>query len=66
MTKAFSANSPDEQKKKVEAARSLDELKALAKEEGYELTPDELEAVSGSCWSCVVVCQKVKCHSYYG
>jgi len=40
----------DEQKKKVEAAQSLDELKVLAKEEGYELSPEQLEAVSGGAW----------------
>ena len=44
----------DEQKKKVEAARSPEELLALAKEAGYELSPEQLEAVSGgdSGWKC--------------
>jgi predicted ribosomally synthesized peptide with nif11-like leader len=37
----------DEQKKKVEAAKTPEELLAIAKETGYELSPDELEAVSG-------------------
>ena len=37
----------DEQKKKVEAAQTPEELLAIAKETGYELTPDQLEAVSG-------------------
>ena len=37
----------DEQKKKVEAAQSPEELLALAKEAGYELTREQLEAVSG-------------------
>ena len=37
----------DEQKKKVEAAQTPEELLALAKETGYELSPDQLEAVSG-------------------
>ena len=37
----------DEQKKKLEAARSPEELSAMAKECGVELTPDQLEAVSG-------------------
>ena len=43
----------DEQKKKVEAAKSPDELLELAKETGRELTVDELEAVSGGkiCWT---------------
>ena len=37
----------DEQKKKVEAAQTPEELLAFAKEAGYELSPDQLEAVSG-------------------
>ena len=37
----------DEQKKKVEAAQTPEELLALAKETGYELSPEQLEAVSG-------------------
>ena len=36
----------EEQMKKVEAAQSPEELLALAKEAGYELSTDELEAVS--------------------
>ena len=43
----------DDQKKKVEAAQSPEELLALAKEAGYELSPDQLEAVSGGwCLNC--------------
>ena len=37
----------DEQKKKVEAAQSPEELLAVAKEAGYELSPEQLEAISG-------------------
>ena len=37
----------DEQKKKIEAAQTPEELLALAKESGYELSPDQLEAVAG-------------------
>jgi hypothetical protein len=37
----------DEQKREVEAAQSPDELLAIAKEAGYELSPEQLEAVSG-------------------
>jgi hypothetical protein len=37
----------EEQKKKVEAAQTPEELLALAKETGYELSPEQLEAVSG-------------------
>ena len=42
----------DEQKKKVEAARSPEELLAFAKESGYELTQDELSKVSGGSFNC--------------
>ena len=37
----------DEQKKKVEAAQSPEELLTIAKEAGRELTTEQLEAVSG-------------------
>ena len=37
----------DEQKQNVEAAQTPDELLALAKETGYELTLEQLEGVSG-------------------
>ena len=37
----------DEQKKKVVAAESPEELLALSKEYGYELSPDLLEDVAG-------------------
>ena len=47
----------EEQKKKIEAAQSPEELLALAKEAGYELSPDELEAVSGGWFEC-------KCYDY--
>ena len=46
----------DEQKKKVEAAQSPEELSILAKEYGYELTPEQLEAVSGGVKWCRLVC----------
>ena len=47
----------DEQKKTVEAAQSPEELLALAKEFGYELPPEQLEAIAGG-W-CIT-----KCHLY--
>lgn len=47
----------DEQKQKVEAARTPEELLALAKEIGYELSPEQLEAVSGGDgWHCKTNC----------
>lgn len=47
-----------EQKEKVKTCKSADELMAIAKEEGHELTDDELEAVSGGDWDCWDVCSK--------
>ena len=54
----------DEQKKMVEAANSPEELLSLAKEAGYELSHEQLEAISGGSWCfavssppvCVEVC----------
>ena len=37
----------DEQKKKIEAAKSPEELLALTKESGYELSPEQLEGIAG-------------------
>ena len=37
----------DEQKQKVETARSPEELLVLAKETGYELSAVQMEAISG-------------------
>lgn len=37
----------EEQKKKIEAAKSPEELLSLTKEAGYELSPEQLDAVSG-------------------
>ena len=43
----------DEQKKKVEAAQSMEELLALAKEADYELSREQLEGVAGGwCVDC--------------
>jgi len=50
----------DEQKQKVEAAQTPEELLTIAKETGYELTQDELEAVSGGySWK---VCKRYNCN----
>lgn len=40
----------DEQKKKIEAAKSSEELLAVAKEAGQELTLDQLDAIAGGKW----------------
>ena len=37
----------DEQKKKIETAQSPEDLLALAKENGYELSPEQLEGAAG-------------------
>ena len=42
----------DEQKKKVEAAQSPEELSAMAKKFGTELSPDQLEGISGGIKHC--------------
>ena len=44
----------DEQKKKVAAAKTHEELLALTKEFGYELSLEQMEAVSGG--TCPVDC----------
>ena len=47
------SNLTDEQKKAVESAQSLEELRALAKDNGYELSPEELEGIAGGDnWKC--------------
>ena len=57
--KAFSALT-DEQKRRVEAARTPEELLAIAKESGYELTTEELNKVSGGALPCQY-CQRGDC-----
>ena len=48
-----------EQKEKVKGCKNADELLAIAREEGYELSDDELEAVNGGAnWDCWDVCAK--------
>lgn len=48
-----------EQQAKAKACESPEELLALAKEEGYELSDEELESVSGGGWggSCFYHCK---------
>ena len=54
----FEDLTPDQQEK-AKACKSVDELLAIAKEEGYELSDDELEAVSGGDWDCWSVCSQL-------
>ena len=54
----------DEQKKKLETVQSPEELLAIAKEAGYELSPEQLEAVAGgdgSSW-CSIFCSDHICN----
>ena len=50
-------NNPELQEK-LKSAKTADELVALAKEEGLELTDEQLEAVSGGDWDCRTVCSE--------
>ena len=43
----------DEQKAKAAKCKTPEELLALAKEEGYELNDEEIDAVSGGKWDAV-------------
>ena len=48
-----------EQQEKAKACKSADELVELAKAEGFELTDEELEAISGGSWlKCHGLCEK--------
>ena len=49
----------DEQKKKVETAQTPEELAAIAKQAGYELSEEQLESVAGGkCWHCDRNCEQ--------
>ena len=49
-------NLTPEQMEKARACKTPEDVLKLAKEEGYELTDEELEAVSGGDWDCWTVC----------
>ena len=51
-----------EQKEKARACKTPEEILALAKAEGYELTDEELEGISGG-WCCPEDCNNYRCYS---
>ena len=51
-----------EQKAKALACKTPEELLALAKEEGYDLTDEQLQGISGG-WSCSYECSKDPCQT---
>lgn len=53
----FEDLTPDQQDK-ARACKSAEDVLALAREEGYELSDEQLEAVSGGDWDCWTICSK--------
>ena len=50
---------------RLKAARTPEEVLAIAKDEGFELTDDELEGVAGGEFWCPVVCNDDNdCYDY--
>ena len=47
---------------KAMACKSPEDVLALAKAEGYKLSEEELEAVSGGSWSCSSFGERSDCH----
>lgn len=58
---------PDSIKERAKACKTPEELLALAKEEGYELSGEELDAVSGGVWTTPDNCTLCKgaCNKLY-
>ena len=52
-----------EQQEKARACKSPEDMLALAKSEGYELTDEELQSISGGTypWECPTHCIKFYC-----
>ena len=47
-----------ELQEKLKSANTPEDILAIAKKEGVELTDDELEGVSGGSWSCGIDCSQ--------
>ena len=47
-----------ELREKAKACKTPEDVLAVAKEAGYKLTDEELEAVSSGDWSCWSICSK--------
>ena len=57
----------DEVKARLKGCETPEELLALAREEGYELSDEELESVSGGGWgcnNCSNYCSSVNCECH--
>lgn len=55
----------EEQIAKIKACKSQEEILKLAKEEGIELTDEQLEAVNGGCTAPEYICPKCGSKSVY-
>ena len=50
----------EEQKAKLKECKSAEDIMKLAKEEGQELSEDDLDAISGGEWSsCSYTCERL-------
>ena len=47
-----------ELQEKLKSAKTPEDILTMAKEEGFELSDDELEGVSGGSWGCGSDCSK--------
>lgn len=45
-----------ELQEKAKACKTVEDILKLAKDEGYELTDNELESISGGGWDCPLLC----------